>query len=195
METFLNYESGDKIKGHLEVIKMFSDGTEEVHFSDKNVITSGMGHTLLKAFSTSGAGTIEDFQIKYFQLGTSGHSAIQVSSTGNLSASLASGDYGGASAGFEISIHDLSSGTAAADQAFGIIPFPYIKKLSPTRVMYQIWVDENTCNGETLNEVGLFSKNPDSEATDGSYLCAYRYFTSLAKQDSFSVLLRWTIEF
>ena len=34
METLINYGSGDQIKGHLEVIKLYADGTEEVHFSD-----------------------------------------------------------------------------------------------------------------------------------------------------------------
>ena len=72
METLLNYESGNGIKGHLEIIKIYPDGTEEVHYSEDNVITSGMGYTLLKAFSTSGAGSISPFQIVYFQLGVSG---------------------------------------------------------------------------------------------------------------------------
>ena len=193
METILNYESGTEIRGHLEVVKVFSDGREEVHFADKNVITSGLGHTLLKAFATSGPGTIDPFQIIYFQLGNGGTAGLQVSSTGNLGNSLAAADYG--TANFETSEHDLSSGTPAAAQTFGIIPFPYIKKVSPTRVMYQIFVGETACNGEELDEIGLFSKNPDRSATDGSYLCAYRHFTTLVKQSSFSVLFRWTIEF
>ena len=87
MKTVLNYESGDKMKGHLEVIKLYADGTEEVHFSEDNVITSGMGHTLLKAFATSGSGSIEPFQITYFQLGLGGATGLQVSSTGNLGGS------------------------------------------------------------------------------------------------------------
>ena len=193
METLINYGSGDQIKGHLEVIKLYADGTEEVHFSDKNVITSGMGYTLLKAFASSGAGTIEPFQIQYFQLGSSGTIGRQVSSTGDLANPLTEVEYG--TANFEISTHDLSSGTPAASQKFGIIPWPYIKKISPTRVMYQIMVGDEAVDGITINEVGLFSRNPNSSATKGSYLCAYRFFTPLAKQDSFSVLFRWTIEF
>lgn len=191
IKEVINYEDS-KIRGHLEVLKVYPDGTEEVHFSEKNVITSGMGYTLLQAFQTSGAGNISSFQIAYFQLGVSGASSLQVPSTGQLSSALASGDYG--TANFEISNHDLSSGTPA-EAAFGVIPFAYIKKISPTRVMYQIHVGDDACNGQTLNEVGLFSRNPNDSATDGSYLCAYRYFTPLAKQDEFSVLFRWVIEF
>lgn len=192
METVLNYENSD-IRGHLEVLKIYPDGREEVHFSEDNVITSGMGYTLLKAFSVGGGQSISGFQITYFQLGTSGNVGLQVSSTGELSAALTSGDYG--TANFEISVHDLSSGSGATAQPFGVIPFPYIKKISPTRVMYQIFVGEDACNTVTLNEIGLFSRNPNNSATDGSYLCAYRYFTPLDKQSSFSVLFRWTIEF
>jgi len=192
METILNYENSAP-RGHLEILKLYPDGREEVHFSEQNVITSGMGHTLLKAFSSPAVDNISGFQIVYFQLGVSGASSLQVSGTGQLSSALASGDYG--TANFQLSIHALSSGTPAADQAFGVIPFTYIKKISPTRVMYQIFVGDQACEGETLNEIGLFSRNPDGSATDGSYLCAYRYFTPLEKKDSFSVLFRWTIEF
>ena len=192
METILNYESSEP-RGHLEILKVYPDGREEVHFSEQNVITSGMGHTLLKAFSEGGLTNISGYQIVYFQLGTSGHAGAQVSGTGELSSALVEEDYG--TANFQISTHNLSSGAGALNQAFGVIPFPYIKKISPTRVMYQIFVGEDACNGEKLNEIGLFSRNPDGAATDGSYLCAYRYFTLLEKQSSFSVLFRWTIEF
>lgn len=192
METLLNYENSEP-RGHLEILKLYPDGREEVHFSEQNVITSGMGYTLLKAFSSPGVDNISGFQIVYFQLGVSGASSLQVTGTGELSSALSESDY--APANFEVSVHDLSSGTPTANQAFGVIPFPYIKKISPTRVMYQIFVGEDACEDQTLNEVGLFSRNPNGSATDGSYLCAYRYFTPLAKKNSFSVLFRWTIEF
>ena len=192
METLLNYESSEP-RGHLEIVKLYPDGREEIHFSEQNVITSGMGHTLLKAFGNTGLSNISGYQIVYFQLGTSGHEGNQMSSTGELSSALAVGDYD--TANFEISQHNLSSGGTALNQAFGVIPFSYIKKISPTRVMYQIFVGEDACDGQSLNEIGLFSRNPDGSSTDGSYLCAYRYFPTLVKQDSFSVLFRWTIEF
>ena len=193
MDTLLN-KSMKGIKGHLEVIKIYNDGTEEVHFSEDNVITSGMGHTLLKAFSTSGAGSITDFQIVYFQLGTSGSLALQVFENGDLGNALSAGAYG-VSASFEIDNHDYIASGATSNGDFGIIPFPYIKKVSPTRVMYQIHVGDATANSQTINEVGLWSRNPDSLVTETSYLCAYRFFTALQKTDAFSVLFKWTIEF
>lgn len=192
MEALLNYESSEP-RGHLEIIKIYPDGSEEVHFSEQNVITSGMGYTLLKAFGNTGMSNISGFQIVYFQLGISGASALQVSSTGQLSGALPVGDY--RTTNFQISEHDLGSGAGATNVAFGTIPFAYIKKISPTRVMYQIFIDEDACDGQTLNEIGLFSRNPDNASPESSYLCAYRYFTELAKNTSFSVLFRWTIEF
>ena len=192
MSTVLNYNQSD-IRGHLEIVKIYKDGREELHYSEDNVITSGMGYTLLQAFSNPGSNSISGYQMVYFQLGTGGSAGLQVSGTGELAAHLSEADYG--TANFTISTHDLSSGTGQTGLPFGVIPFPYIKKISPTRVMYQIFVGEDACNGQVLNEIGLFSRNPNNSATDGSYLCAYRYFTPLDKKDSFSALFRWTVEF
>lgn len=192
MSTPTHISFGDT-KGHLQILKIHKNGESEVVFDDKNVITSGMGYTLLKAFSTYSTANIANFQIAYFQLGVSGHSSLQVSSRGNLSASLSLTGYG--TPVFKLSTHNLSSGSPAASQIFGVIPPGYIQKLSPTKVMYTIFLDDNTCNNQTLSEVGLFSKNPNISSPDGSYLCAYRAFTSITKKSDFSLLLRWTIEF
>ena len=192
MSTVINYKDS-LIKGHLEVVKLHEDGTEEVHFSDQNVITSGMGHTLLKAFNAQGDESIEDFQIRYFQLGFGGLNTRQVSSTGDLGYAFDRPSY--SLVDFELSEHDLSSGTPVSGSVFGVIPIPFIKKVSPTRVMYQIVLGAEACVGRTMNEIGLFSKNPDQSSVEGSYLCAYRYFTPLIKTGSISVIFRWTIEF
>jgi len=196
MEKLIEYTSSDNIKGYLEVIKIFNDGREEVHFSDKNVITSGMGATLLQAFNAPTSINVKAFQIVNFQVGVSGSADLQVSSTGALSAALTLQSEYGANASFETEFGSLlASGVTTTDELFGIIPWAYIKKLSPTRVLYTLYLDENTCNGLLLNEIGLFSFDPYVLPVDTKLLCAYRYFTSLAKQDSFAVLFRWVIEF
>lgn len=195
MEKLLDYSYG--AKGHLEVVKIYPDGTEEVHFSDENVITSGMGLTLLNAFQggVAAASAIEAFQIVYFQLGTSGHAGLQVSSTGALSAALSAVDYG-VIPNFELDTHNIQASATTYSAVFGVIPFAYINKLSPTRVMYKIFVGDDACNNQTLNEVGLFSKNPiGASPVESSLLCAYRFFTALTKTPNFSVLFKWTIEF
>ena len=50
----------DKIKaeGHLEVIKQFSDGTEELVFEDHNVICSGLGQSIAEYMSKEECGTV-----------------------------------------------------------------------------------------------------------------------------------------
>ena len=197
MEKLIEYSSGNNIKGYLEVVKIFPDGREEIHFSDKNVITSGMGATLLQAFNAPGTVDLAHFQITEFQLGVSGDATQQVSSTGSLSASLSAASQYGASAGFETHLGTLvESGNLTYNQVFAIIPWAYIKKLTPNRVLYTIRLDENSCNGLTLNEVGLFSKNAlQTTPRESKLLCAYRYFSALLKEDGFSVLFRWVIEF
>ena len=59
-------------KGHLEIIKIYDDGTEEIHFTEHNMIVSGMGVGLSHFYAGSGGSQISDFQILNFQIGTGG---------------------------------------------------------------------------------------------------------------------------
>ena len=196
MEKLIEYTSSDEVKGYLEIVKVFEDGREEIHFSDKNVITSGMGVTLLEAFNTTSSKSVSLFQIVNFQVGTGGSSGLQVSGTGALAAPLSATSQYGTNASFETEVASLqASGSVTTGHIFPIIPWSYIKKLTPSRVLYTIYLDENTANGITLNEVGLFSNNIYGASPAKKFLCAYRYFTALAKEDSFSVIFRWVIEF
>tara|TARA_R110000751_G_scaffold262756_1_gene362056 strand:- start:150 stop:743 length:594 start_codon:yes stop_codon:yes gene_type:complete len=191
----------EDMKGHLEIWKVFPDGLEELHYSDDNVITRGMGYTLAHLFNSSGSENVNNYQIRYFQLGVSGASSLQVSGTESLSSVLTAAQYG--TPNFMISQHDrhinmssINNNTAAGvTEAYGLIPFSHIKKISPTRVMYQIFIGNDACNSKTLNEVGLFSKNPRSSGTETSALCAYRWFGDIDKTDAFALMFRWTIEF
>ena len=193
--------------GHLEIWKYFSDGTKELHWEDKNVICSGMGATLAEMFDAPFDSNVEDYQIRYFKVGSSGNEGLQVSSTGDLSGALTRTRYG--TGNLDVSIHNLikngqkTTGTGAAN-TFGVIPYSYIKRVTPTKCMWQIVLDEQTANvndeddatkQKYLNEIGLFSKTPYREATDGSLLCAYRYFKPVYKSDAFILVFRWTIEF
>jgi hypothetical protein len=193
MEKLINYTSSDDIRGHLEVIKVHSDGTEELHFSDDNVICSGMGLTLLKAFEADNSGLINNYQIVYFQLGNGGSLAYQVSSNGALGAALLEENYG--TTNFELSVHDLQASGVVTSGIFGVIPFAYIKRTSPTRVTYQMTLDETSLDNQWIREIGLFSKNPLRLPTDTSFLCAYRYFGPLYKTAAISVIIRWTLDF
>jgi len=204
-------ELNKDINGHLEIWKHFSDGSKELHWEDKNVICSGMGATLAEMFDAAGDSNVENFQIPYFKVGVSGSDtatsygdSLQLSTTGDLSAALTQTQYGSGNLG--VSVHNtIIDGTANTDDAFGTIPYAYIKRVTDTKCMWQIVLDEQTANvGETpfgpgsaeaLNEIGLYSKNPYQQATEGSLLCAYRYFKPVYKTDAFILVFRWTIEF
>jgi hypothetical protein len=60
---------------------------------------------------------------------------------------------------------------------------------------YTLVLDEDACNDLTLNEVGLFMKNPTGAETNKSILVAYRHFSDIAKTRDFSLIFRWTIHF
>jgi len=203
-------ELNTDINGHLEIWKYFPDGSKELHWQDQNVITSGMGATLAEMFDAPQTTDVEGFQIRYFKVGVSGSDAatayadsLQVSTTGDLSAALVPSDYGNGN--LQVSIHNqIVNGARQTDKGFGVIPYSYIKRVTDTKVMYQIVLDEQTANIDTgsgpggagaLNEIGIFSKNPYLEATDASMLCAYRYFKPIYKNDAFVLVFRWTIEF
>ena len=163
-----------------------------------------MGATLAEMFDAPTTAMVENFQIPYFKVGVSGSTQLQLSTTGDLSASLTQAQYGSGNLG--VSVHStITNGTAAVDDAFGRIPYSYIKRVTDTKCMWQIVLDEQTANvgdppfgpgaAEALNEVGLYSKNPYLQATEGSLLCAYRYFKPVYKTDAFILVFRWTIEF
>lgn len=203
---FLDYQNA---KGHLEVWKHYPDGTKELHWEEDNVITSGMGATLSKMFSVDKDKPVDDFQIIYFKLGMSGNDvtdpnqvgALQVSSTGDLSGALTAAQYG--DGGLSLDVHSLyRNGATEADHVFGVIPYGYIKRVSETKCLWQIVLDEQTANvtdtissEHYLNEIGLYSNNPFSLTPKASALCAYRYFKPVYKTDAFILVFRWTIDF
>ena len=209
----MNFRDNIDPVGHLEVWKHFPDGSQELHYSDYNVICSGMGATLAEMFDAPYDAPVEDYQIKYFKVGSGGAldatggadpGVWQVSGTSDLNKPLTRPNYG--TGNLDVSIHNLiangakTTGTSEIN-TFGVIPYSYVKRVTPTKCMWQIVLDEQTANvGDLeeesfLNEIGLFSKNPYREATDASMLCAYKYFKKVYKTDAFILVFRWTIEF
>jgi len=189
--------------GHLEVWKHFPDGSKELHYKDDNVICSGMGATLAEMFDANPDIDVENFQIPYFRCGSGGAPAYQVSTTSDVQTGFDRTQYG--TGNLNMDVHNLiANGAQVLSQPFGVIPYGYIKRVTPTKCMWQIVLDEQTLNvGDAtalypegyINEIGLYSKNPYVEATDASMLCAYRYFKKIYKTDAFILVFRWTIEF
>jgi len=189
-----------KPKGYLEVIKIYEDGTEEVHFSENNVITSGMGVGLSHLFAGSGGGTISDFQILNFQVGTGGITDRYGTSSFKLNTPLGSSDY--LSTGSEVLLESLkpieNAAIAGSNKAFVRNPFSNVQKVTPTSVRFNLILDRYTANGlaDELDEIGLFMRNPRGLTPSPSpILVAYRPFTGLKKTSNFALLFKWTINF
>jgi len=190
------------IKGHLTVHKVV-DGQEELVYDEDNVIVSGFGWALAHLYGKVGSETITDYQIDRFKLGVSGGSELQVSSTTDLSGALSSlTSY----VGTGDSNLDVVSGYRWANDVatttgewFAKIPFSKVTKVDDRTVRYTIFVDEDSCNNlpndASLNEIGLFIKNPKANATETSVLAAYRYFSNIRKTSDFALVFRWTISF
>jgi hypothetical protein len=181
-------------KGHVQIYKIYKTGDVELFYEDKNIVCSGMGATLAAAFGASASSDLSAFQITLFQIGTGGSTGLQVSSTGQLGTALTLSEYGAGA--LEKVVQSLStSGSTVTNQAFGIIPAGFIDKVSERKCRWIILMDEDAGNSKTVNEIGIFSKNPNQTNPAVAFLCAYKYFGDLAKTDTFSIQVVWTIEF
>jgi len=186
------------ITGHLQIAKSYSDGSEDIIFDDHNIIVSGMGVGLSYMFTASGSLSVLDYQIDRFQVGVSGGSELEVSSTAALSGALTSiSEYGANSNLFLEQTTQIVNGIDQSNKIFALIPQSKITRINDNSVRYTLVLDEDACNNliNPLNEVGLFMKNPTGSPINKSILVAYRSFTDLAKTDDFSLIFRWTINF
>lgn len=59
----------------------------------------------------------------------------------------------------------------------------------------EIILDEATANGNTISEIGLFSKNPRGVSPITPLLMAYKKFTGIPKNSNFSLAFYWNIGF
>lgn len=202
---FTFYENNN-IHGHLTISKLYPTGNEDVVFDDHNIIVSGMGFGLAYLFSLLGSQTITDYQIDRFQLGVSGSTAAEVSSTFQLSSPLSSiSEYVGNSGDLYVfSAIQLKNGVNVTSPTpyFSKIPFSKVTRINESSVRYTIVVDQESCNNLTrlgqsapLNEIGLFMKNPKGVSPEASVLVAYRKFSNIIKTSDFALVFRWTISF
>lgn len=200
MRTFL--EEDVKLSGHLQIAKVYSDGTEELVFDDHNVIVSGMGVGLSYLFTAGASDNLLDFQIDRFQVGVSGGTALEVSSTSELSGALQSVDAYGTNSNLGLeTTTQIVNGLEVNNKTFALIPKNKVQLVKDdygrlsNAAKYTLVLDEDACNDLTLNEVGLFMKNPTGAETNKSILVAYRHFSDIAKTRDFSLIFRWTIHF
>ena len=182
--------------GYLEVWKVYDDGTKELHFSDHNVITSGMGVGLAYLFAGSGSDNILDYQIRWFQVGLD--QGVLDPSTYVLASALSSVDSYGTSADIITSLHNqIKNGNSADTEAFAFIPYHHVHKVGANSVRYTLVLNKDSANGLNgpIEEVGLFMNNPKGGTPLKSILVAYRTFTGVQKTSEFALIFKWSISF
>lgn len=202
----MNFTDNINMKGHLSISKL-QNGVEELIFNENNVIVSGFGWSLAYMFAKLGSTSIVDYQVDRFQLGVSGFTGNQVSSTFQLSGPLSSvSEYttNGDSNLYSFSAAQYKNGVISTSPipVFAKIPFSKVTKIDDRSVRYTIFIDEDSCNNLTrngsdasLNEIGLFIKNPRAAIPEASVLGAYKYFSNIRKTSDFALIFRWTITF
>ena len=183
--------------GHIEIWKVYPDGSKEMHWTDNNVITSGMGVGLAHIYAASGSGSINDYQILNYQVGTSGDLTDYGVSSFKLKNPLGGvKPYGLKSFVHVEDLQPIQNGSVVASQAFAGIPYSNIHRVSKTAVRYTLVLDDRTGNSDDeLNEVGLFMRNPTGAATSSPILVAYRPFIPIKKTRFFTLVFLWTLQF
>ena len=182
------------VNGHLTISKL-KNGIETVVFDDHNIIVSGMGVGLAHLFAVSGSTSILDYQIDRFQIGTSGGTTLEISSTNALSGSLTSlAQYGVNSNILCASAYQIKNNSIITTPVwYGLIPQQNITRIDSNTVRYTIILDDEDCNSKTLNEIGIFIKNIKGNSPVAPILVAYRHFDDIDKSSDFSLIFRWSI--
>ena len=184
------------VSGHLQIIKVYKDGTEEKVYDDHNVITSGMGVGLSMLFAGQGS-SIADFQIRYFQVGSGAPTSYDYTQN-KLEKPIDNVSYYGEAL---LSTHKrmLSNGEGSSNEIFAYIPGNAIKKSSPTSVTYILYLTEEAIIPWPIDEVGLFMNNPLSTiitlGEKRSPLVAYRTFNAITKTGEYSLVFKWKLSF
>jgi len=206
----MKFDDAAPIKGYLEVYKLFKDGSKELHYSDHNVICSGMGLTLSNAFAAKPEVDVSSFQANWMQLGVGASTvAIRANETVSTSAradclsSVPANLYGSENTIGLVtsSMSYMTSGGTTATAGFVQLPHAFVHRVSDRKVMWRLVLNDSACNipdgvmGGALCEIALFSNNPTEQAIPVLYMIAYRTFANLIKTSDFSLDFRWTIEF
>ena len=212
------------LKGHITICKVYKDGTEEVVLDKHNIITAGLGSSFIDLIQYNGSVWAEDYRPKYFQVGTSSIGYNDTLSTSSyfyhLSTPLSWADYGEDTSlsvkhryrGFNASTEDgttfqeilfTSAHTSSVQFSsvenssswFAPIPDSDITKWYLDACETEIVLDENSANGETISEIGMFARNPKGLPNDTPLLIAYKSFTGIPKTSAYSLVFHWSIGF
>ena len=81
------------------------------------------------------------------------------------------------------------------DQYFGEVTEGRISKYFVDSFESEIILDENSGNGKSITELGLFAKNPKGFGQDSPLLMAYRSFDPIVKTAEYSLVIHWAVGF
>ena len=186
-------------KGHLEVWKLYKSGATELFFSDYNTITSGMGVGLAAMFAGPpyGSNNIQDYQIRWAQVGHGAPGTYGPSQFKLVSPLSSLAEYGTNTESIISGMTPIENGTIGSTKYFTEIPFNAVQKVSNKSVRWTIALGYNTANdlGYNLNEIGLFMSNPLNQSSTCPILVAYKTFSNIEKTNDFSLIFRWVITF
>lgn len=193
-DYILNFLDYVNIEGYLTIKKSTFDG-EEVLYSDYNTIVSGMGLGMVELFSSEN--DIDQFLTQNFQLGVSGTPSLEDISTQELGRALSSlEEYGYNNETLKYTLkNQYKYSKVFPDTVFGVIPLSNIFAISDGVIRHKIVIDNEDANDISINEIGLFMKNPLATTPDTAVLVAYKTFPTITKTEDYSIIFEWDIDF
>jgi arylsulfatase A-like enzyme len=200
------------MRGIVTIKKVFSDGTEELVAHDENVITKGLAHSFVNIFSSDSLQDRSHLLAGYFQVGSGNLDPIVDGVTSGRRTNIYSldepfleKDYG-PSATEAVDIHNqIYNSKGNFSDTYNPMVWPgtfvnlgdsQVTKVGEDAVYYQLVLGENTANGKSVREFGLFSRNPNNNRVEQSVMIAYKTLDApLIKSDLFSLVIDWQIKF
>ncbi len=198
------------MKGIFTLKKVFPDGREEIIERDNNVLSINIARTFVNLFSNNlSPDSLEDLLVGYFQVGAGSHSIPTDPALKkyvySLNQPFDESAYG-PSATNSVVVHDQyfpekqnfspDAGVDVFKAAFVELSKDFYTKVTDDSVYFRLNIDEKTANGQTIQEFGLFSKNPDNFKVDRSGLIAYKTLdNAILKNELFSLVIDWQIKF
>lgn len=176
----MNFVEKNKVVGHLTIVKLDKrTGKEEVLYDDHNVITGGLGRSLTQIMTTQDCGedkcntdnpfppkcNLYHYQTSRFQVGTGasanvGEPESESADTVSLGKPLSIPQYGNQkvrSIGLKRAALFSDENVLLDFQDFGFLRSRSVLSSS----IVHVWsLDEETANGQLLDEAGLFVHNP-----------------------------------
>ena len=161
------------------------------------MIKKGLGYGLTNLFSNNGSKDIEDYRIKYFQLGTG---TIPIAGDPEdvliLSDNLDTVDEYGIDTNYlieELNQIDSSSGSFSA-QLLGHLKDGVVEAPKDGFTKIRLVLDKKIANDLDITEVAFFMKNPDGSLyKDKPVMILAEMFTAFPKASDLDFIFNWIV--